>query len=414
MAALDPLFDLDVVEDPYPYLAQLRETDPVHHLKDTDAFIVTRFDLIQQVVADTATFSSNSAEFLYLGTDGKPGLRDPLGESVVAQLTADLPGVVATADPPEHTQQRRVLSRVLSAGAIAAREPAIRAVAKRMLQEPLERGAIEWMADIAEPLPAVVVAQLLGVPEETAPELKDIGFDSLERISGFVSDERAEELTGRAMELGPVGDAYARARAGEGPGPDTALGVVAAAVGAGEIDDIVALGTMVLLISAGTESTTSLLGTAARFLAQDPALQQRLRDDPSLIPNFVEEACRVDPPFRGHYRVTTRDTVLAGTEIPAGSRIVLGWPAANRDEAVYDRPEVVDIDRPSPRHHVGFGWGIHLCVGAPLARLEVRVVLEELLASTTAFELGAPLGEPAYHRSLMVRRLVELPLVLHG
>jgi cytochrome P450 len=155
-----------------------------------------------------------------------------------------------------------------------------------------------------------------------------------------------------------------------------------------------------------------LLGTAVRILAERDDLQTRLRDDPSLIPSFVEEALRYDPPFRGHYRIVTGDTTLAGTAIPAGAHVVLLWPAGNRDEQVYDEPDEVRLDRPNARNHVGFGWGIHLCIGAPLARLETRVALEELLGATVRFGIDSEALTPAYHASLLVRRLESLPLVL--
>jgi cytochrome P450 len=137
-----------------------------------------------------------------------------------------------------------------------------------------------------------------------------------------------------------------------------------------------------------------------------------LRRDPALVPAFIEEALRVDPPFRGHYRVATRDTQLAGTMIPAGSRLLLAWPAANRDEAAYDHADQVRLDRPRPRQHVGFGWGIHLCVGAPLARMEARIALETLLARTPRFSLDPGRLPLRYHPSLVVRRLAALHLIL--
>src|SRR5690606_40175723 len=115
---------------------------------------------------------------------------------------------------------------------------------------------------------------------------------------------------------------------------------------------------------------TTLLGADARVLAEDPELQARLRDDPSLIPTFIEEVCRVEPPFRGHYRRVTTDTCLGGVDLPAGSRLILSWPAANRADSLGGA--TIDLERPRPRQHVGFGWGPHLCVGAPLARMEAR------------------------------------------
>jgi cytochrome P450 len=219
-------------------------------------------------------------------------------------------------------------------------------------------------------------------------------------------------LLDKMMELGAVIEGFAAARATAEPDQSTLIGVCAAAVGNGDLDEMEALGILGLILSAGGESTTSLLGTGVRILAQDAELQDRLRREPELIPAFVEEACRVEPPFRGHYRRVLTDTSLGGVELPAGSRLVLVWPAANRDPETYDQADVLDVDRPNPRQHMGFGWGIHLCIGAPLARLEARVTFERLLARTSSFSVQAPSSSLRHHRSLMVRRLVELPLTL--
>src|SRR6266581_8287289 len=160
MTVADPLVDPAVVEDPHPYFAHLREQDPVHYLEGADTFLVSRLALIQQVVADTTTYSSRSNEFLSVGTDGTAALRGVLD----GEVGTDLPGILATADPPDHTRQRRVLGRVLSAGSIARREPDVRALVDDALRRPLASGRVEWMADLAEPLPAIVVARLLGLP----------------------------------------------------------------------------------------------------------------------------------------------------------------------------------------------------------------------------------------------------------
>jgi len=166
-----------------------------------------------------------------------------------------------------------------------------------------------------------------------------------------------------------------------------------------------------VLAGAGGESTSSLTGSAVRILAEQADLQTRLRNDPSLIEAFVEEVVRLESSFRGHYRAVKRDTSLGGVPLPRGSRVYLLWSAANRDPELYDRPDEVDLHRKNPRDHLGFGKGIHFCVGARLARLEARVILEELLARTDSFELD-PECPPEYVPSIFVRRHAHLTLQL--
>jgi cytochrome P450 len=194
-------------------------------------------------------------------------------------------------------------------------------------------------------------------------------------------------------------------------GGEGILGVIAAAVATGDLELGVGHVIMHTLLSAGGESTTSLLGSAIHMLATNPALQARLRDEPELVTPFIEEALRLESPFRYHLRHATRTTEVRGVPIAAGSTVLLLWGAANRDPAEYDHPDDVVLDRPMPRHHLAFGRGIHFCVGAPLARLEAHVVLTQLLAGTAHFSLD-PDGAPARVDSLMVRRFSSLPLLV--
>jgi cytochrome P450 len=409
-ALVDPLFDPIVVEDPHGYYAELRELDPVHEIHGTGTFLVTRMALIHEVVAKPTVFSSQSSLFLHhLGDKKAPALRG------IGPTDAGSEGggsVLATADPPDHTRQRKVVARRLSTNVMQAMEPEFRQLVDQTLDAALPTGRIEWMGQLAEPLPMIMVARILGLPDDAAARLKGQGYASVEGISGFVTDERLAELGAQLTDASPWAEAYMASRSSEQRDLSTVIGVCAQAVEDGELDDIESFAIIFLLIAAGGESTTSLTGTGVRILAERPELQDRLRREPALIPVFVEEACRIDPPFRGHYRRVVVDTELGGVKLPAGSTLVLSWPAANRDADAFPRPEDIDLDRPNPRQHVGFGWGIHLCVGAPLARVEAKVAFEQLLARTTSFSID-PAGPPLrHHLSLMIRRLVELPLIL--
>ena len=293
-------------------------------------------------------------------------------------------------------------------------EPEFRELVDHTLDVALASGHIEWMSQLAEPLPMIMVARILGLPDDDAPRLKEQGYASVEAISGFVSEARLAELGRPMMDVGPVVDAYLEARGARQYDPDTLIGVCAQGVDAGELTDEEAFAILFLLVSAGGESTTSLTGTGVRILAERPDLQARLRREPDLIPAFVEEACRIDPPFRGHYRRVVADTTLGGVALPAGSTLVLSWTAANHDRDAFPNPDDIDLDRPNPRQHVGFGWGIHLCVGAPLARVEAKVAFEQLLARTTSFSIDPSSPPLRHHLSLMIRRLVALPLVLES
>jgi cytochrome P450 len=327
MPELDRLFEDAVVECPHPYFADLREQDPVHRVEGTDAFLVSRLDLIKEVVADPERFSSRTGEFLFRDDAGRVGMRPAMGE---AGHDDEALGILATADPPDHARHRGVLSRILSAGAIKSREDEFRTLIDEALDSALATGRVEWMSVVAEPLPMLMVTRLLGVADEHAPVLKAQGYASVELIGGFVADGDIPALQAKLIEFGPAIEAFSAASASPDPDPSTVVGLCARAVAAGDLDELGVFGIIATLLAAGGESTTSLLGAGARLLADDPELQDRLRADPSLIPAFVEEACRIEPPFRGHYRRVVTDTTLGGVALPAGSRLVLAWPAANR------------------------------------------------------------------------------------
>jgi cytochrome P450 family 144 len=408
--AVDPLFDPAVVQEPQEYYRDLRAHDPVHEISGTGTILVTTMADIHYVVAHPELFSSVSTDFLHKGDWDVPRLR-PTSEAEIPEGSA----VLAAADPPNHTRQRKVITRRLSTSNMQAMEPEFRSLVDDVLAALPADGRLEWMSSVAEPLPMVMIARILGLPDATAPELKRQGYAMVERISGFVPEDRILELEAEGINgLASVIDAHFKAREGSTEFDHGMIGLLAKAVADGELDDLEAMSTLAMIIAAGGESTTSLTGTAARILAGQPELQERLRTDPSLIPILVEESLRYDAPFRGHYRVATRDTEINGTPVCAGSRLVLMWSSANRDADAYECPDEVRLDRPQPRNHVGFGWGIHLCVGAALARVEAIAAIEALLACSISFRLDPDQPAPSYHESLIVRRLISLPLIIEG
>ena len=219
---VDPLFDPAVIEEPYEYYAKLRELDPVHEVEGTGTYLVTHMSLIQEVIADPVTYSSDTIKFLHVGRNGSAELWSASSEMV---QDLDVPMVLATADPPDHGRQRKVLSRLFTRSSIEQREAEVRALVDELLDPHLRTGAMEWMSQAAIPLPAVVLSRLLGLPDEAAEFVRDFGYASGEQISGFASEERCREIQEIISDLGPVADAYGQARAAAHPDQNTVIGV---------------------------------------------------------------------------------------------------------------------------------------------------------------------------------------------
>ena len=184
VTVLDRLFDPAVIEEPYEYYAELRELDPVHEVPGTGTYLVSRLGLIQEVIADPVTYSSDTIKFLHLGRTGSAELWSASSDLV---QDLDVPMVLATADPPDHGRQRKVLSRLFTRSSIEARETEVRALVDELLNPHLSIGAMEWMSQAAIPLPAIVLSRLLGLPDEAAEFVRDFGYASGEQISGFAS-----------------------------------------------------------------------------------------------------------------------------------------------------------------------------------------------------------------------------------
>jgi cytochrome P450 len=259
------------------------------------------------------------------------------------------------------------------------------------------------------------MALVVGLPLEDVDRLLDWAMTGTEILAGTTTPERMGHVAARTAEMTAylAGHLQGALSAPEDLPAPGVIGELARGVRQGLISEHDGVAILVVLAGAGGESTSSLTGNAVRILAEQPELQRELRANPRLVPEFVEEAVRLESSFRGHYRCVKRDTQLGGVELPEGSRVMLLWAAANRDPETFENPDSVDIHRAGLREHLAFGRGIHFCVGARLARLEARVILEELLARTRSFSLD-PRHPPIYVSSIFVRRHSELGLILEA
>jgi len=262
---------------------------------------------------------------------------------------------------------------------------------------------LEWMGQVANRLPMMIVARLLGLPDTDVDELVRRAYASTQLLDGLVDDDQLAAAGLAAMELGGY---LVEQFNSSGPDPrDTLMGKLASDLDAGTAALV-----LIQLVVAGAESTASLLGSAAWLLGTRPDVQRQVRDNPALLGAFIDEVLRYESPFRGHYRHVLTDCTLAGTELRAGQHLLLLWGAANRDPRQFDSPNEFRLDRGAARTHLGFGKGLHFCVGAALARLEARTVLGRLLDRTTWLE--AP-GRPVWLPSVLVRRPARLDLKIN-
>ncbi len=391
---LDPL----ILNDPYGFYSTLREDAPVWAVPGTDIVVVSSFALLSEAVARTEDFSSTMQCLIYRDEHGLPGRLDFGG--------AALP-TLATADPPIHTTQRRAVFPELVARRMRALESDIAALAESTVKEALHDNTFDFMEAIGNVVPITVMARLIGFRDTNTTQLLEAAFDSTTMVGGTVALDQLNDLVAR---IGNIQAWIAEQVAGVREGDDEGiLLAVRRALDAGilEMGEVTVI--LHTLLSAGGESTTSLIGNAVRMLAEDPATQHHLRECPQDIGVLVEEALRMESPFRHMMRSVPHDTTLGGVDIAAGSTAFLLFAAGNRDPAQYHQPDAVDLQRGSPRHHLAFGHGIHYCVGAALARIEARTVLQAMLAQTRDFALD-PQRPPQWVDSLLVRRHRKLPI----
>jgi cytochrome P450 len=396
--AASMLLDPNILDAPNDFYAALRTQAPVWPVTGTDVFTVSTFELVSEAVGRPEDFSSTMQSFLYRDDEGLPARLDIAGAA---------PPTLATADPPLHTTHRKAVFPELVARRMRTLEDEIRVLCTTAIEQALGGGPFEFMGSVGNVIPITVIAKLIGFRDIDPTQLLEAAFDSTAVVGGTMTLDRLTEIVTR---IGAIQEWIGAQVAGTTEADDDGILLAARrALDAGTLQEGEVVIILHTLLGAGGETTSSLIGNAVRLLADDQELQQSLRGEPKLIDTFVEEALRLESPFRQQMRSIPHDTTLGGVDIPGGSTAVLMYGSANRDPAQFDNPDTVDLTRESPRRHLAFGHGIHYCVGAALARIEARAVLTTLLERTRDFCVD-PDDTPRWADSFLVRRHERLPL----
>jgi cholest-4-en-3-one 26-monooxygenase len=372
-------------EDPYPAFAWMRRNAPVYHDAANDIWGVASYADVRLLGTDPATFSN--AE----GTRPK---------------FMPLPMMIDT-DPPEHTRRRKLVNAGFTPRRIAALEASARRVCDELIDAVAGRGGCEFVHDVAAQLPLIMIGDLLGVtPEDRGQLLR--WSDEMLRSQGDPNPESFEAATIAFAEyttyMQPVFEE--RRRSGK---DDDLVGILVHADVEGErLDDDTLIFETLLILIGGDETTRHVLSGGLLALLENPEQFAALRADPTRLPAAVEEMLRWVSPIKNMVRTTTRDVMLGGVELPEGAQLLALYPSANRDESIFTRPDEFDIAR-DPNPHLAFGFGTHFCLGNQLARLELRVMFEQLLARLPDIRLAAP-GPFAYRKANFVSGLEALPV----
>ncbi|MEA2605829.1 MAG: hypothetical protein QOI00_586 [Chloroflexota bacterium] len=368
--AWNPLIALD---DPYPVYRRLRDEAPLYHDERLDLWALSRFDDVQAAAKDWETFSTSIGGF---GND--------IDDTYQLFLPAgDLAGV----DPPIHTRLRGALRLAFSPSALRTRfEPIVRRKVIELIDAFADSGHADFARDLARPLPGTTMFSWFGFPETDHPQLLAWFGEMLERDQG----ERA--LPDRALAGRDRIRAYMQAAAAERriARRDDLMSFLVDATESGQISADELLGASMLLFVAGITTTSGLISNSLLHLDRFPDQRALIRDDPSVMAAAIEELLRFDAPIQALARTATRDVALHDGVIPEGARVALLWASANRDERRWVDPDRLDIGR-EPQRHVSFGDGIHHCLGAPLARLEARIVFEELFRRIPEYAVSGPI-----------------------
>jgi cytochrome P450 len=389
-----PLVDPAVLADPHPALAALRESGPVHRVDMSmglPVWMVTRYDDVLAALSDPRL--SNDPHHASALTEVLRG--DFLSRSMIG------------ADPPEHTRLRRLVSKAFTARRVEGLRPRVQEITDALLDRITPRGSAELVGEFALPLPVTVIGELLGVPEAERDRFRSWTDEMLDRPFDPGSD-MARVTAARERMHGYLADLVATKRAH--PADDLLTDLVEATDEGERLDAQELLAMTFLLLIAGYVTTVSLIGNGTLALLRHPDQLARLRADPSLVPQAVEELLRFDGPVNpGLTRYALEDLEIGGVPIPRGDMVLLAIAAADRDPDRFPAPDRLDVGSADPGH-LAFGHGVHYCLGAPLARLEGQVAFTALLTRLPELALAVPSEDLRWTGGGVLRGLRELPV----
>ncbi len=378
---------------PHDQFRQLRDEAPLYWHPHPDGggyWVVSRYDDVRAVSRDYQTFSAQRGFVLV----------DELPPDILPMAQGQLLGM----DPPQHGPIRRAVIERFTSKMLAKMEPMVRAIARRYLEQARDYDSCNFVFDVAGNLPTAVICSLLGVPEEMWGQIRE--WSDLQTSAGDPDLGGTPEQTQQAsVEMGTYGYELASERIGKG-GDDLISLLVNVEVDGHTVSELEFASLFVQIAVAGNETTRSLIAAGMHQLMRNPEIYRRLEQNPGDLPGAVEEMLRWSTPLHYFRRTATADTELHGQTIREGDRVVMLYSSANFDERVFADPQTFNIDR-SPNPHLAFGHGIHLCLGANLARMEARLFFEEFFKLYAGIE---PAGEPRRIRSNLVNGFKDLPV----
>ncbi|PYN87991.1 MAG: cytochrome P450 [Candidatus Rokuibacteriota bacterium] len=393
MKSFSPM-DPEFVADPYPTYHRLRAEDPVHH-SPLGFWVLTRYEDVSAVLRD--------ARFI----------KEPLAALVAARFGVEVPRGVGLSmldrDPPDHTRLRSLVSKAFTPRVVEGLRPRIQQIVDGLIDRAQAAGSMDLIEEFAYPIPVNVICEMMGVPVEDHERFKGWSLDIARGLDSVLLPPDSEVPRRSAAARHAISDYFREliAERRASPRGDLLSALIAAEEAADKLNEEELLATCILILIAGHETTVNLIGNGVLALLRHPDELRRLRQTPALITSAVEELLRYDGPVQRTARVASVDATIGGRTIRKGDMVMPFIGAADRDPAQFPDPDRLDLARVDNRH-IAFGWGIHFCLGAPLARIEGQIAIDTLVRRLPGLALVAE--HPEYRQSLTLRGLKTLPI----